>query len=399
MSVPGLTEPTSQGPRQMGPAPLRAGGPDFAQAMQAVSPDFRAGSIVAVAQAQGQGQAPSQTDPSPAPVAGGLHGNARGGPAAPLASSGPLAQAEAQGFPASPHAPTQPLRPGQTAAKTAEGASSFPAQGASLSDGDGTLPDRGEAALDATEALNAQAVTPATAPAEPRHIATDAQAATPATGWDGARLAPAVQERTPLEAAPSRELSAMAAAPERAKVPETAAPQDLSALQRIGEAVVLPAQPSTPATPASPQSAPPQVLDLGQPAWSAELVREVEQLSVARGETLTLTLTPERLGTMQVRLEWQDGQAHVHIVTETPEAARALTDAQPRLSEMMSRAGLDMGSHSATSAQSDGSGTAGQGGGRDDGSPPSTQPGEPEPAPVEPSGATPRPTVSIDLIA
>ena len=72
---------------------------------------------------------------------------------------------------------------------------------------------------------------------------------------------------------------------------------------------------------------------------------------MGRGDTLTLTLTPERLGPMQVRLEMQDGQTHVHFITETPEAARLLTEAQSRLADLMSRAGVDLGSHSASTGQ------------------------------------------------
>jgi flagellar hook-length control protein FliK len=92
-------------------------------------------------------------------------------------------------------------------------------------------------------------------------------------------------------------------------------------------------------------------LDMSQSDWAEKLVEEVSLQSMGRGDTLTLTLTPERLGPMQVRLEMQDGQTHVHFITETPEAARLLTEAQSRLADMMSRAGIDFGAHSASTGQ------------------------------------------------
>jgi flagellar hook-length control protein FliK len=99
------------------------------------------------------------------------------------------------------------------------------------------------------------------------------------------------------------------------------------------------------------QAQTPTALDMSQPNWAEKLVEDVSLQPMGRGETLTLTLTPERLGTMQVRLEMQDGQTHVHFITETPEAARLLTEAQPRLADLMSRAGVDLGSQSASTGQ------------------------------------------------
>ena len=118
----------------------------------------------------------------------------------------------------------------------------------------------------------------------------------------------------------------------------------------VAAAAVAPAQPTQQG------SAPAQVqiqtpLDMSQPDWAEKLVEEVSLQPMGRGDTLTLTLTPERLGPMQVRLEMQDGQTHVHFITETPEAARLLTEAQSRLADLMSRAGVDLGSHSASTGQ------------------------------------------------
>lgn len=95
----------------------------------------------------------------------------------------------------------------------------------------------------------------------------------------------------------------------------------------------------------------PTALDMSQANWAEQLVEDVSLQPMGRGETLTLTLTPERLGTMQVRLEMQYGQTHVHFITETPETARLLTDAQPRLADLMSRAGVELSSQSASTGQ------------------------------------------------
>jgi hypothetical protein len=80
------------------------------------------------------------------------------------------------------------------------------------------------------------------------------------------------------------------------------------------------------------------------------MVQDIRHGASANLDTLTITLTPERLGPLNIRLETQDGVTHVHIMTETPEAARAIAEAQPRLAEAMARAGLEMGNQSTTTA-------------------------------------------------
>lgn len=129
-----------------------------------------------------------------------------------------------------------------------------------------------------------------------------------------------------------------------------------SAFSRVLTEVSVAAAVVAPAQPTQQSSAPTQIqtqtpLDMSQPDWAEKLVEEVSLQPMGRGDTLTLTLTPERLGPMQVRLEMQDGQTHVHFITETPEAARLLTEAQSRLADLMSRAGVDLGSHSASTGQ------------------------------------------------
>jgi hypothetical protein len=137
------------------------------------------------------------------------------------------------------------------------------------------------------------------------------------------------------------------------------------------------------------------------------MVQEIRQGASANLDTLTLTLTPERLGPLQIRLETQDGVTHVHIVTETPEAARAMAEAQPRLAEAMARAGLEMGSQSTTTGGSGGSGGFGPTGGdaNPHGGQPGTEPGQAmlhapaEEIPTQPRAPRVAARSSIDLIA
>ena len=151
----------------------------------------------------------------------------------------------------------------------------------------------------------------------------------------------------------------------RAQTPADALPRPLQMEQPVGEAAfarvltevsiaTVPAP--TPAQSAQQGASPAPVqtqvpLDLSQPGWADRFVEDVSLQALGRGDTLTLTLTPERLGTMQVRLEMLDGQTHVHFITDTPEAARLLTEAQSRLADLMSRAGVDLGSQSASTGQ------------------------------------------------
>jgi flagellar hook-length control protein FliK len=179
-------------------------------------------------------------------------------------------------------------------------------------------------------------------------------------------------------------------------------PAEPPAQIRTGEAAPPAATTPTPA-PAAPQPTArsgPARLDMTQAQWAETLVEEVTRHAAGPGtERLTLTLTPERLGTLQIRLEMQDGLTHVHIVTETPEAARALAEGQQRLAEALTRAGLEPGSQSAQSG----------GTGRDPGHSGQPAPGIPagpqpedraatDPVPPPPRPA-PRATTSVDLLA
>lgn len=97
----------------------------------------------------------------------------------------------------------------------------------------------------------------------------------------------------------------------------------------------------------------PQPMPAGRPEWPETFVRSVQMMPVQDGETLTIALTPERLGAVQVRMEMVDGVATVNIVTETPEAAKLFVEHQQRLAETFARNGIEMSSQS-VSTSSDG---------------------------------------------
>jgi flagellar hook-length control protein FliK len=108
-----------------------------------------------------------------------------------------------------------------------------------------------------------------------------------------------------------------------------------------------------PATQA-PDAALPETLSLDRPGWSEKLLGIAQAMATravtqAQTQVLTLTLTPETLGPMQIRIEVIEGQTHLHIVTETAESARIMAEAQPRLNDLMARAGLDLATSTTTS--------------------------------------------------
>ena len=124
----------------------------------------------------------------------------------------------------------------------------------------------------------------------------------------------------------------------------------LAEVSASSTAVAAPTQ-HTQTSGAAPQVQTQAALDMSQANWAERLIEDVSLQPMGRGETMTLTLTPDRLGTMQVRLEMQDGQTNVHFITDNPETARLLNEAQPRLADLMSRAGVDLGSQSTGTGQ------------------------------------------------
>jgi flagellar hook-length control protein FliK len=237
----------------------------------------------------------------------------------------------------------------------------------------------------AEETHPADIQTPGTTPTDPVPVAAPLTPAQP----EAARAVPGT--------APAQQAPAISA-------PEVSTPDlptaEAPAPIRTGEAALPAAATPAPATPQPIADAGPSRLDMTQAQWAETLVEDItRQAAGPATERLTLTITPERLGTLQIRLDMQDGLTHVHIVTETPEAARAVAEGQHRLADALSRAGLELGS------QSTQSGGTGQDPGQSGQPAPDTRAG-PEPLPddrvatdLAPPRTATRATTSVDLLA
>ena len=120
-------------------------------------------------------------------------------------------------------------------------------------------------------------------------------------------------------------------------------------------------------------------IQTGRPGWEAVLADRIAAELSADGKEIELDLAPETLGQLKIRLEVVDGLAQVRIVTETAEAARLFQQAEHRLSESLSRAGLSLGGQDTMSrdAQSGAQGGLAQGQAGQGGNGPSDRGGRP----------------------
>ena len=103
------------------------------------------------------------------------------------------------------------------------------------------------------------------------------------------------------------------------------------------------------------------------PGWERVLAERITAELSGDGQEIELSLSPEKLGPLRIKLEMVDGLAQVRIITATPEAARVFTEAQHRLTEGLARAGIDLGSQSARSDGQGGRAESGQSGGQSGG--------------------------------
>ncbi|MCH2078851.1 MAG: flagellar hook-length control protein FliK [Rhodobacteraceae bacterium] len=100
----------------------------------------------------------------------------------------------------------------------------------------------------------------------------------------------------------------------------------------------------TPAQSAPQPTAPP--LDTAVAGWTDRMADDIAGARLVDGQKLEFSLTPERLGALQIRLTVENGAAQVQVLTENPEAARLLSEAQPRLADALARVGLELTQHS-----------------------------------------------------
>lgn len=82
---------------------------------------------------------------------------------------------------------------------------------------------------------------------------------------------------------------------------------------------------------------------VGAAAWGQALGEKVVWMAAGSQQTATLTLNPPNLGPMQIVLNISNEQATASFFSAQPEVRQALEAAFPRLREMMSEAGIQLG--------------------------------------------------------
>lgn len=124
-----------------------------------------------------------------------------------------------------------------------------------------------------------------------------------------------------------------------------------------------------PITPPSPAAA----LNLRTADWGDQLIRHIERMVKIGSQRIELSLRPKNLGEIQVLLDMRSNNTTVHLVTETAAAARLLSGAEDRLSQLLDQSGYRL---SGFSAQEQGTGAhAGQHGQNGHPAPRRSQPG------------------------
>lgn len=95
-------------------------------------------------------------------------------------------------------------------------------------------------------------------------------------------------------------------------------------------------------------------LETDRPEWEADLVSRIAAKFSDEGTSISMELTPDNLGNLEVSLDVRDGQAEVRFLTETREAARLLTQAEGRLSDMLARSGFNLAGQDASARDQSG---------------------------------------------
>jgi flagellar hook-length control protein FliK len=82
---------------------------------------------------------------------------------------------------------------------------------------------------------------------------------------------------------------------------------------------------------------------VGSQAWDQQLGQKVVWMVAGGDQSATLTLNPPDLGPLQVVLNVSNDQASASFTAAQPEVRQALENALPKLKEMMSEAGIQLG--------------------------------------------------------
>jgi flagellar hook-length control protein FliK len=152
------------------------------------------------------------------------------------------------------------------------------------------------------------------------------------------------------EAASQRPVAIQAATQADAAAPATA----LATLQAATQTVHAPTAHVDKLTPA-----------VGTPAWDQALGQKIVWMAQGGEQSASLTMNPPDLGPMQVVLSVSNNQATVEFMAAQPEVRQALEAALPRLRDMMSESGIQLGQANVSAggqqqfAGSDGGGRSG----------------------------------------
>jgi flagellar hook-length control protein FliK len=82
---------------------------------------------------------------------------------------------------------------------------------------------------------------------------------------------------------------------------------------------------------------------VGSPRWANELGSKLAMMSVRGQQEGSLSLTPEHLGPLEVRISVNQDTTNVWFGAQHADTRAALVDALPRLREMFATAGLELG--------------------------------------------------------
>lgn len=82
---------------------------------------------------------------------------------------------------------------------------------------------------------------------------------------------------------------------------------------------------------------------VGTPAWDQSLSQKIVWMSNSAQQTASLTLNPPDLGPLQIVLSVNNDQANATFIAAQPEVRLAIEAAMPKLREMMSDAGIQLG--------------------------------------------------------
>jgi flagellar hook-length control protein FliK len=202
----------------------------------------------------------------------------------------------------------------------------------------------GESSADPDAALNrllqslsqrlASSMTAANADAAANPASGNTVAAQPAD----AALVPLLSPARTAEAAAAA-LVAAARLPEPSSIEAPAQPSAQTIVSTMASTMGPAAQPQA----ANAAAAPTLHAPVGTPRWSEELGARMMLMRVNGQHEGSLTLTPEHLGPLEVRLSVNQGTTNVWFGSQHADTRAALTEALPRLREMFADAGLSLG--------------------------------------------------------